>query len=138
MYIGLSANITGGVFISTKVIKRKKKIVDLIEDFLEYCSYKNLSNKTIKSYNQTLVLFMRYLEEEKDSIDINKEIVQEYIIFTRNKGKYSFVASTDGMIKANIDKRNDIGEQVSDDTLNNYLRNIKVFFYWLDENHIIK
>ncbi|MBN3409150.1 radical SAM protein [Clostridium botulinum] len=28
-------------------------MVDLIEDFLEYCSYKNLSNKTIKSYNQT-------------------------------------------------------------------------------------
>ncbi|MDU4546259.1 site-specific integrase [Clostridium sporogenes] len=95
-----------------------------MEDFLEYCSYKNLSNKTIKSYNQTLVLFMRYLEEEKDIIDINKEIVQEYIIFTRNRGKYSFVASTDSMIKANIDKRNDIGEQVSDATLNNYLRNI--------------
>ncbi|MHB9923904.1 radical SAM protein [Clostridium botulinum] len=35
-----------------KVIKRKRKIVDLIEDFLEYCSYKNLSNKTIKLYNQ--------------------------------------------------------------------------------------
>ncbi|EQB3101833.1 tyrosine-type recombinase/integrase [Clostridium botulinum] len=112
-----------------------------MEDFLEYCSYKNLPNKTIKSYNQTLVLFMRYLEEEKNIIDINKinkEIVQEYIMFTRNRGKYSFVASIDGMIKANIDKRSDIGEQVSDATLNNYLRNIKVFFYWLDENHIIK
>ncbi|MCS4456218.1 phage integrase SAM-like domain-containing protein [Clostridium botulinum] len=85
----------------------------------------------MKSYNQTLVLFMRYLEEEKNIIDINKinkEIVQEYIMFTRNRGKYSFVASIDGMIKANIDKRSDIGEQVSDATLNNYLRNIKVFF----------
>ncbi|EKN43394.1 phage integrase site specific recombinase [Clostridium botulinum CFSAN001627] len=74
---------------------------------------------------------MRYLEEEKNIIDINKinkEIVQEYIMFTRNRGKYSFVASIDGMIKANIDKRSDIGEQVSDATLNNYLRNIKVFF----------
>lgn len=73
---------------------------------------------------------MRYLEEEKNIIDINKinkEIVQEYIMFTRNRGKYSFVASIDGMIKANIDKRSDIGEQVSDATLNNYLRNIKVF-----------
>ncbi|WP_242844738.1 phage integrase SAM-like domain-containing protein [Clostridium botulinum] len=95
----------------------------------------------MKSYNQTLVLFIRYLEEEKNIIDINKinkEIVQEYIMFTRNRGKYSFVASIDVMIKANIDKRSDIGEQVSDATLNNYLRNIKVFFYWLDENHIIK
>lgn len=124
-----------------RVIKKQKQIIDLIQDFLDYCSYKNLSSKTIKSYNQTLILFMRYLEEEKDITDINKidkEIVQEYIIFTKNRGKYSFVASTDGMIKANIDKRSDIGEQVSDSTLNNYLRNIKVFFNWLEENHIIK
>lgn len=42
------------------------------------------------------------------------------------------------MIKANIDKRTDIGEAVSDSTLNNYLRNIKVFFNWLEENQIIK
>lgn len=42
------------------------------------------------------------------------------------------------MIKANIDKRADIGEVVSDATLNNYLRNIKVFFNWLEENQIIK
>lgn len=124
-----------------RIIKRQKQIIDLIQDFLEYCSYKNLSNKTIKSYNQTLILFMRYLEEEMNITDINKinkDIVQEYITFTKNRGKYSFVASTDGMIKANIDKRSDIGEKLSNNTLNNYLRNIKVFFNWLEENHIIK
>lgn len=116
-------------------------MIDLIQDFLDYCSYKNLSTKTIKSYNQTLILFMRYLEEEKDITDINKinkEIVQEYIVFTKDRGKYSFVASTNGMVKANIDKRSDIGEMISNSTLNNYLRNIKVFFNWLEENQIIK
>lgn len=124
-----------------RIIKKSKSIIDLIQDFLDYCDYKNLSKKTIKSYNQTLVLFMRYLEEEKDITDINKidkDTVQEYIIFTKDRGKYSFVASTDGMIKANIDKRSDIGEKVSDATLNNYLRNIKVFFNWLEENQMIK
>lgn len=134
-------NITGGVFILPRVIKRQKEIINLIEEFLEYCSYKNLSNKTIKSYNQTLVLFMRYLEEEKNITDINKinkDIVQEYISFTKDRGKYSFVASTDAIIKANIDKRSDIGDKISDATLNNYLRNIKVFFNYLEENHIIK
>lgn len=69
---------------------------------------------------------------------VNKDIVQEYIQFTKERGKYSFVASTDGMIKANIDKRTDIGEEISDSTLNNYLRNIKVFFNWLEDNQIIK
>lgn len=69
---------------------------------------------------------------------VNKDIVQEYIQFTKERGKYSFVASTDGMIKANIDKRTDIGEEISYCTLNNYLRNIKVFFNWLEDNQIIK
>lgn len=124
-----------------RVTKKTKEIVDSIQDFLDYCSYKNLSVKTIKSYNQTLMLFMHYLEEEKSITDINKinkDIVQEYILFTKERGKYSFVASTDGMIKANIDKRPDIGEAVSDATLNNYLRNIKVFFNWLEDNKLIK
>jgi len=124
-----------------RIIKKTKQMIDLIQDFLDYCSYKNLSIKTIKSYNQTLILFMRYLEEEKDITDINKinkDIAQEYIIFTKDRGKYTFVASTDGMVKANIDKRSDIGEKVSDSTLNNYLRNIKVFFNWLEENQIIR
>lgn len=87
------------------------------------------------------MLFMRYLEEEKDIDDIykvDKDIVQEYIQFTKERGKYSFVSSIDGMIKANIDKRTDIGEEISDSTLNNYLRNIKVFFNWLEDNQIIK
>lgn len=124
-----------------RITKTKKPIIDLIQDFLDYCMYKNLSKKTLKSYNQTLMLFMRYLEEEKDIDDIhkvNEDIVQEYIQFTKERGKYSFVASTDGMIKANIDKRTDIGEEMSDCTLNNYLRNIKVFFNWLEDNQIIK
>ncbi|NSB31036.1 site-specific recombinase XerD [Clostridium saccharoperbutylacetonicum] len=114
-----------------RIIKKTKLMIDLIQDFLDYCNYKNLSIKTIKSYNQTLILFMRYLEEEKDITDINKinkDIVQEYITFTKDRGKYSFVASIDGMVKANIDRRSDIGKKVSDSTLNNYLRNIKVFF----------
>lgn len=37
---------------------------------------------------------MRYLEEEKDITDINRvnrDIVQEYITFTKDRGKYSFV-----------------------------------------------
>lgn len=124
-----------------RITKKIKPIIDFIQDFLDYCSYKNLSKKTTKSYNQTLMLFMRYLEEEKGIEDINKidkDIVEEYIRFTKERGKYSFVASTEGMIKANIDKRTDIGEAVSDSTLNNYLRNIKVFFNWLEENQIIK
>lgn len=124
-----------------KISKKSKSIDDIIVDYLEYCNYKNLSIKTIKSYHQTLMLFSKYLEEEKQIVDINKinkDTVEEYIGFTKERGKYSFVASEEGMIKANIDKRTDIGKEVSNSTLNNYLRNIKAFFGYLVDNQIIK
>ena len=109
-----------------KISKKSKSIDDIIVDYLEYCTYKNLSLKTIKSYHQTLMLFSKYLEEEKQITyigKINKNTVEEYISFTKERGKYAFVASEEGMIKANIDKRT----EVSNSTLNNYLRNIKAF-----------
>ncbi|MBN1055813.1 site-specific integrase [Clostridium botulinum] len=124
-----------------KITKKNKGFDEIIQDFLDYCNYKNLSLKTIKSYHQTLTLFFKYLEEEKDIKNVNKigkQIVEEYIKFTQERGKYSFVSSVDGMVKANIDKRTDIGEKVSTSTLNNYLRNIKVFFSYLEENQIIR
>jgi hypothetical protein len=48
-----------------------KNIDDFIMDYLEFCSYKNLSVKTIKYYHQTLMLFSQYLKEEKDITDDN-------------------------------------------------------------------
>ncbi|WP_243129489.1 site-specific integrase [Clostridium sp. HBUAS56017] len=48
------------------------------------------------------------------------------------------MVSEEGMLKANIDKRIDIGKEVSNSTLNNYLRNIKAFFSYLVDMQIIK
>ncbi len=124
-----------------RISKKSKSIDDIIVNYLEYCNYKNLSLKTIKSYHQTLMLFSKYLEEEKQITDIskiNKNIVEEYISFTKERGKYAFVSSEEGAIKANIEKRSDIGKEVSDSTLNNYLRNIKAFATYLEDNNISK
>lgn len=124
-----------------RISKKSKSIDDIIVGYLEYCNYKNLSLKTIKSYHQTLMLFSKYLEEEKQITDItkiNKNIVEEYISFTKERGKYAFVSSEEGAIKANIDKRSDIGKEVSNSTLNNYMRNIKAFATYLEDNNISK
>ncbi len=121
-----------------RISKNKKSIDDVIVDYLEFCSYKNL---TIKSYHQTLMLFSQYLKEEKEIDDIKKitkEIVEEYIQFTKDRGKYSFTYTEEGSKKANIDKRTDIGKEVSNGTLNNNLRNIKAFASYLEENNISK
>lgn len=77
-----------------RISKNKKSIDDVIVDYLEFCSYKNLTIKTIKSYHQTLMLFSQYLKEEKEIDDIKKitkEIVEEYIQFTKDRGKYSLI-----------------------------------------------
>ena len=122
-------------------IKKKKEIGYYIQDFIEYCTYKDLSVKTIKSYYQTLTLFAKYLEEEKDITsvtDVNKEIVEEYISFTKDRGKYSYVADEKTLNVTYQNNRKDIGKEISVATLNNYLRNIKVFFNWCEENSLIK
>ena len=87
------------------------------------------------------MLFSQYLKEEKDINDItklNKEIVEEYIQFTKERGKYSFTYTEEGAKKANIDKREDVGKEISVGTLNNYLRNIKAFATYLEDNNICK
>ncbi|MCS4476823.1 site-specific integrase [Clostridium botulinum] len=57
-----------------------------IDEFMIYCESKNLSKKTMMSYEQTLRLFTKYLEEEKDIIDIKKvteKIIRKYINYTK-------------------------------------------------------
>lgn len=47
-----------------------KNINFLIDEFMIYCESKNLSKKTMMSYEQTLRLFSKYLEEELQIIDM--------------------------------------------------------------------
>ena len=122
-------------------IKKCKEFSSYVQDFTDYCYLKGLSVKTIKSYHQTLLLFSKYLEEERGITDINKvnkDVVEEYIQFTRDRGKYSYVADEKFLKQNYQDKRSDIGKEVSASTLNNYLRNIKVFFNFLYDSEIIK
>ena len=122
-------------------IKKIKDIQVYIQDFIDYCGIKGLSKKTIMSYYQTLTLFARYLEEEKDISDISKvdkEVVEAYLEFTKERGKYSYIANVESLNLNYQQKRKDLGEELSDATLNNYLRNIKVFFNWIEENLIIR
>lgn len=97
--------------------------------------------KTIKSYYQTLTLFGKYLEEEKEIHQISKvdkKVVEEYLEFTKERGKYSYVANEKSLQVNYQQNRKDFGKELTPSTLNNYLRNIKVFFNWLEENNIIQ
>lgn len=112
-----------------------------IDDFMMYCQQKDLRIKTIASYEDTLRLFARYMKDEHDisrSQDIKEQHVREYIEFTKSRGKYTFVADKNSLALNHPENRNDYDKKVSTTTINNYIRNLKVFFNFLVEENIIK
>lgn len=110
-----------------------------VEDFMLYCSSKNLTRKTMRSYEQTLKLFQLYMENEQLTKEVDKvttKQVREYIEYLKERGKYTVQV-------ANMDinrpgSRSDLGKPISVATINNYLRNIKVFYNYLQEEKIIR
>nr|WP_156817003.1 tyrosine-type recombinase/integrase [Salsuginibacillus kocurii] len=112
-----------------------------LNDFFVYCESKNLSRKTIKSYDQTLRLFFIYLENEHNITDVRNTKsthVRQYIKHLKERGKYTVVGN-EGSQQINFpDHRTDHGKQIGDTTIANYLRNIKVFFNFLKEEGEIR
>lgn len=101
-----------------------------------YCDSKNLSKKTMMSYEQTLRLFFIYLQEEKQVADMNKvteTLIREYINYIKERGKYTVVSDKRTLESNKPEVRVDYGKKVSVTTINNYIRNIKVFFNYIRE-----
>lgn len=114
---------------------------DYINDYMIYCVNKELSKKTLKSYESTLKLFAKYLEEEHKiftPIVVTSSLIKDYLEFTKERGKYSYVSDISTTINNNPLGRTDFGKQVSMWTVNNYLRNIKAFYSYLFEIKAIK
>ena len=94
----------------------------------------------MKSYEQTLKLFSHYMENEFKIIDvtiITRHHIRSYIQHLQSRGKYTITTAKNN--NNNPEARNDFGKSISPNTINNYIRNIKVFFNWLlEEEEIIK
>ncbi|MBC8060852.1 MAG: site-specific integrase [Clostridiaceae bacterium] len=104
-----------------------KSIQIKIEEFMIYSQSKNLSRKTMMSYEQTLKLFCKYLLEEKSLEDVAKvteKDIREYIIYTRDSGKYTIVTKKETLKNNTPEARDDYGTKVSLIPVNNYTRNI--------------
>ncbi len=101
-----------------------------IEDFLIYCQTKGLSIKTIKSYEQTLKLFERYLVDLNITSfkKVTARTILNYISFIQERGKYTVAADDKSKAFNHPENRTDLGKRVSTTTINNYIRNLKVFF----------
>ena len=107
---------------------------------MEYCRSKQLRTKTMMSYEQSLKLFARWLKEEmdiEDATEVKEPHIRAYIVDLQERGKYTACADDHTAAKNHPQNRRDYRQQVSNITINNYLRNIRVFFNWLEESDCI-
>lgn len=110
-----------------------------VEDFMLYCSSKNLAIKTMKSYEQTLKLFQLYMETEQGTREVDKvttKQIRQYIEYLKERGKYTVQVANADINRPEV--RTDRGKNISITTINNYIRNVKVFFNYLEEEKVIR
>lgn len=111
-----------------------------VDEFMDYCTSKNLGTKTIASYEQTLRLLVQYLKDNykvKSAGDTKELHIREYIKYLQERGKYTVVVNENSKIINFPENREDYGKKVTTTTINNYIRNIKVFYNYLYENRYI-
>lgn len=128
-------------FIMANLLRQTKGLDFYLEEFMEYCNLKGLSKKTMNSYESTLLLFFKYLKEEfmvNNVKQVTMEQIDAYLKFTKERGKYSYVYDDKTILTNFPENRKDFGRTVSDATINNYIRNIKVFFNFCMDRKYIK
>jgi len=111
-----------------------------LDEFMLFCRSRQLREKTMNSYEQTLRLFERWCWErfQIENVDqITESVVRRYINDLMERGKYSFY--TDGKRKTinYPERRRDFRNPISITTINNYIRNLRVFFNWLDRDYLL-
>ena len=110
-------------------------------EFMLYCRSTQLREKTMLSYEQTLRLFEKWCKEEQGitSVDkVNDNVIRRYIFDLQERGKYTFYANDKQKAINYPERRRDFRKPVSTITINNYIRNLRVFFNYLERNYIIR
>lgn len=111
-----------------------------IEEFMVYCKSKDLRKKTMLSYEQSLCLFQKWCKDRLNICtveEITESVVRRYITELQERGKYTYYANDKTKVYNVPEHRRDFNKPVSAVTINNYLRNIRVFFSWLVEQEIL-
>ena len=99
------------------------KMIWQIDEYMLYCQSKQLSEKTMESYEQTLHLFERWCGEEmliENVTEITEGFIRRYINDLQTRGKY-MVCCNDGTKKMNCpERRRDFRQPVSVTTIKDY------------------
>lgn len=110
-------------------------------EFMLYCRTTQLREKSMMAYEQSLKLFQRWCMDKMGIFTVDKvteNVIRRYIMELQERGKYTFYI-VDKQKKTNYpERRRDYRKPISTATINNYIRNLRVFFNYLERNYIIK
>ena len=112
-----------------------------IDEFMLFCRSRQLREKTMSSYEQTLRLFERWCWEQFEikTVDkVNEGLIRRYINDLMERGKYTFYVNDKGKEINHPDRRRDFRNPITNTTINNYIRNLRVFFNWLERDYTIQ
>lgn len=116
------------------------KLDYLIDEYMVYCRSRQLREKTLISYEQALRLFERWCQEQMkidDASKITESVIRRYINDLQERGKYTFYANDESKVINYPDRRRDFRQPISVCTINNYIRNLRAFFNWLDCDYVL-
>lgn len=111
-----------------------------IDEYMIYCRSRQLREKTMNSYEQALRLFERWCAEQLNitGVDqISEAVIRRYITDLQERGKYTFYCNDNAKDKNYPDRRRDFRQPISVTTINNYIRNLRAFFNWLDRDYVL-
>ncbi len=124
---------------------RKTKVVKdfdfYIDEYMYYCRSRKLRPKTMQNYEQTLRLFERWCKEKEEITEpsqVRDATIRRYICSLEERGKYTLYVNEQGKERNYPERRRDYRKPVSVATINNYIRNLRVFFNWLERDYIIR
>ncbi|MGM8206218.1 site-specific integrase (plasmid) [Clostridium perfringens] len=83
--------------------KKKHELLDILDDFMTDCKYRDLRRASIRLYERRLKLLFKFLEDDYNIIyveDVKEEHIRNYIKFTKERGKYSYVFN-DNILNSN-------------------------------------
>ena len=121
--------------------KKKHELLDILDDFMTDCKYRDLRRTSIRLYERSLRLLFKFLEDDYKLIyveDVKEEHIRNYIKFTKERGKYSYVSNDNNLDINSPQNRGDFGQPISLCTLDSYVGTIKMFFNWCVDNKYLK
>ena len=109
-----------------------------VEALWPLVSAKARPQKTMGSWEQTLRLSGQFLSarEIERTEEVKRVHIESYIDYLQKRGKYT-VCAIDAPANPITQRIAQITQQISPTTINNYMRNMKVFFNWCVEQELI-